>query len=264
MVYLHSISPVALDLGFFKIHWYGVMYLISFLIGYFLVLSRRERLGWKPEDVSDFLFWSVIAILIGGRVGYMVFYQPIELVTNPLSLFKIWQGGMSFHGGVLGMAVAFIFYARRKSLNPFDLSDFILPVVGQGLAFGRLGNFINGELWGKPTQGDWGVVFPQSDSLLPRHPTQLYEMLLEGIVLFIILWLWTVKPRPRMTVTGLFLLLYGVFRSLVEFWRLPDEHIGYVAFGWVTQGQLLTLPMIIAGFILIYYGYRKNVIYSRP
>jgi len=262
MVYLHSISPVALDLGFFKIHWYGVMYLISFFIGYFLVLSRRQRLGLESEDVSDFLFWAVLATLIGGRVGYMVFYQPAQLFTDPLSLFKIWQGGMSFHGGFLGMIVAFIFFAKRKQLNPFDMSDFISPVVGQGLAFGRLGNFINGELWGKPTRGDWGVVFPQSDSLLPRHPTQLYEMLSEGILLFVILWVWTIKPRPRMTVSGLFLILYGVFRSLVEFWRLPDEHIGYIAFGWVTQGQLLTLPMIIAGIILLYYGYRKNV-YSR-
>ena len=260
MVYLHNLSPVALDLGFFKIHWYGIMYLISFFIGYHLAVYRRKRLGWTREDAMDFLFWAVLGVLIGGRLGYMVFYQPANLVANPLSLLKVWQGGMSFHGGVLGMITVFLIYAKRKKLNPFDLSDFILPIYPVGLALGRFGNFINGELWGKPTRGDWGVIFPHSDSLLPRHPTQLYEAFLEGAVLFLILWLFTLKPKPRMTASGYFLLGYGVFRTLVEFWRLPDAHIGYIAFGWLTQGQLLTFPMILGGLVLLYYGYKKNII----
>ena len=259
MIYLHSLSPVAVNLGFFKIHWYGIMYLCGFAIAYFLAVRRREYLGWKADDISDFMFWCVLGIVAGGRTGYMLFYQPLQLWADPLSLFKVWQGGMSFHGAVIGMILVFVLYGWRRNYNPFDLSDFTLVVVCPGIALGRLGNFINGELWGKPTNGDWGVIFPASDSLLPRHPTQIYEAVLEGLLLFIILWLAIQKPQPRMVVTGLFLLCYGIFRILVEFWRIPDAHIGYLAYGWLTQGQLLTFPMVVVGIGFIYYGYVKNI-----
>lgn len=260
MIYLHNFSPIAVDLGFFKIHWYGIMYLCGFILAYFLALYRRRRLGWTADDISDFTFWCVLGVLIGGRIGYMLFYQAAQLVINPLSLFKVWEGGMSFHGAVIGMILVFLIYARRKKLHPVDLSDYTLVVAGPGIALGRIGNFINGELWGKYTQSSWGVIFPQSNSLLPRHPTQLYEAALEGLVLFLILWFATLKPQPRMVATGLFLFCYGVFRTLVEFWRVPDAQIGYLAYGWLTQGQLLTFPMIVAGVGFICYGYMKNII----
>ena len=259
MIYLHGMSPIFLDLGFFQIHWYGIMYLIGFFAAYYLCYYRRDMLGWNKDDLSDALFYCVLGVILGGRVGYMLLYDFGSLVQNPLNLLYIWQGGMSFHGGVLGVIVSFLVLASRKKVNVFDVSDFISPAIPIGLGTGRLGNFINGELWGKPTNADWGVIFPAID-LQPRHPSQLYEMLLEGLVLFALLWLFSMKRKPRFTTTGLFLLGYGVARFIVEFVRVPDSHLGYLLFNWMTMGQILTLPMIAIGLIMIIYGYSKNVI----
>lgn len=260
MIYTHNLSPVALDLGVVQIYWYGLMYLFGCCVALLLGQLRRHRLGLESQDLWDCLFWMIVGVLVGGRLGYMLFYQFGSLVTNPLSIFYIWQGGMSFHGAAIGICLGLIFFARSRRINPFDLSDFVLCTIPPGLGFGRLGNFINGELWGKPTDGSWGVIFPQSDSFLPRHPSQLYQMLLEGLVLFAIMWVFTLKPRPRMTATGLFLLCYGLMRWLVEFVRLPDPHLGYLAFGWLTMGQLLSLPMILIGLGFLIYGWQRNIL----
>ena len=260
MIRIHDLSPVAVDLGFFSIHWYGIMYLLGFLIALGLGYYRRDRLGWTSDDLSDCLFYCVLGVIIGGRLGYMLFYNTSSLLASPWKVFFIWEGGMSFHGAVIGVIGTFLLLARKKKVNPFDLSDFILPLISIGLGLGRVGNYINGELWGKPTNSDWGIIFPDSGNLLPRHPSQLYEVFLEGVVLFAILWIFTLKPRPRMSTSGLFLLGYGSARFAVEFLRVPDAHLGYLAFGWLTMGQLLTLPMIIAGIFMLYYGYRRNII----
>ncbi len=260
MIYTHNLSPVALDLGFIQVHWYGVMYMLAFFTAIGLAHLRRHRLNFTSAALWDCLFWLMLAIILGGRLGYMLFYNFGALVQNPLSLFFIWQGGMSFHGAVISVGVTFILFARSRGINPWDFSDFIMSVSTVGLAFGRLGNFINGELWGKETGGNWGVIFPHAPTQLPRHPSQLYELLLEGILLALILWVFTLKPKPRMMATGLFLFGYGLMRFLVEFVRIPDAHIGYLAFDWLTVGQLLSLPMIIGGMIIFVYGWRKSVI----
>lgn len=260
MTILHNLSPVALDFGFFKIHWYGLMYLLGFAIALGLGYYRRQRLAWEYNDLSDCLFYCALGVILGGRLGYVLFYNTSSLFINPLSIFYIWQGGMSFHGAVIGVIISFLLLARNKGLNSFDLSDFILPLISIGLGLGRLGNYINGELWGKPTNADWGVIFPASGDLLPRHPSQLYELFLEGIILFIVLWFFTLKARPRMTASGLFLLGYGIVRFSVEFVREPDRHLGYIAMDWVTMGQILSFPMIVVGIIMLYYGYKNNII----
>ena len=259
MIVVHNLSPVLLDLGFFKIHWYGVMYLLGFMTSYWLCYVRRDRLGWTRDDLSDALFYCALGVIVGGRLGYMFFYDFSSILANPLSIFKIWQGGMSFHGGVIGVIVSFLLLARKKGINPYDLSDYILVPGPIGLGLGRLGNYINGELWGKPTDGSWGVIF-QGAGLEPRHPSQLYEMVLEGAVLFVVLWLFSLKPKPRMTVSGLFLLGYGLARFMVEFVRVPDRHLGYLLLDWMTMGQILSLPMIVMGIVMLVAGYRKNVI----
>jgi len=199
-----------------------------------------------------------MGVIVGGRVGYMLFYQPGMLIDSPLSLFAIWDGGMSFHGGLLGVLVAMALFARSRALAFFTVTDFIAPLVPIGLFFGRIGNFINAELWGSPTTLPWGMVFPGGGPE-PRHPSMLYEALLEGLVLFLLLWLFSMKPRPRMTVSGLFLAGYGVFRFGVEFVREPDAHIGYLAGGWLTMGHLLSAPMILAGIALLGWGYRRGI-----
>lgn len=259
MIYIHNLSPVFLDLGLFKIHWYGIMYLMGFTASYWLCYYRRDRLGWTKDDLSDALFYCALGVIIGGRLGYILFYDTASIINNPISIFQIWKGGMSFHGGVIGVIIAFLLLAKKKGVNPVDLSDYIMVPGPIGLGLGRLGNFINGELWGKPTDGSWGVIFPQG-GLQPRHPSQLYEMLLEGVLLFIILWIFTMKPRPRMIASGIFLLGYGSARFIVEFVRIPDSHLGYLLFDWMTMGQILSLPMIIIGIAMIAVGYSRNII----
>lgn len=253
--------PVAFHLGPLPVHWYGLMYLIGFVGGWGL-LSLRLRAAHRRsfltrEQLSDLLFYAALGVILGGRLGYMLFYDWQEAIHHPLSILKTWTGGMSFHGGLLGVIIAMWFFARKTGKSLVELTDFIAPVVPIGLAAGRLGNFINGELWGRVTDMPWGVVFASGGDL-PRHPSELYEFFLEGIVLFLVLWIFSRKERPRWAVSGLFLLLYGSFRFFVEFFREPDAQIGFVAFGWMTKGQLLSLPMIILGMAMFVFAYRRK------
>ena len=250
-----DINPVAFQLGPIQVHWYGLMYLLGFF--FVAVLGeyrrRRGRLPVNRDALGDLLFYGMLGVIVGGRVWYMLFYTDIDWIwTTPLALFKVWDGGMSFHGGLLGVLAAGWWWSRRHKLHFFDTVDFVAPLVPIGLGLGRLGNFINGELWGKPSDVSWAMIFPQAPDRLPRHPSQLYEMLLEGLVMFVVLWLVSLRPRPRYLVSGLFALLYGCFRFAVEFVRVPDAQLGYL-FGtqWVTMGQMQSLPLIAIGLVLI-------------
>ena len=249
-----NFDPVAFALGPVKVHWYGLMYLVAFALGWWLgrVRARDAWRGWSRDDVGDVLFYGALGAVAGGRLGYMFFYDFDRLLADPLSLFMVWRGGMSFHGGLLGVIVAMWWFARSRGRGFFEVADFIAPLVPPGLAAGRLGNFINGRLWGSPSDLPWAMVFPDPlAGAVPRHPSQLYEALLEGVVLFAVLWWFTRRPRPAMAASGVFLIGYGAARTLVEFVRVPDAHLGYLAFGWVTMGQVLTLPMIVAGIGLV-------------
>lgn len=254
-----NINPVAFHLGSWPVYWYGLMYLVGFVSGWF-VLSRRLKhrdLGITQTQLSDIVFYVALGAILGGRIGYMVFYDFHVLVTEPWMLFETWKGGMSFHGGLLGVCVAMALCARHFKLSWLAVTDIIAPAVPLGLAAGRIGNFINGELWGRVTDLPWGMVFPLAGSA-PRHPSQLYEFALEGILLFIILWTYSSKPRPLGAVSGLFAIGYGVFRFCIEFFREPDAQIGYLAFGWLTEGQLLSLPLIAFGIGLMVWAYRRQ------
>lgn len=245
-------DPVAIHIGSFGIHWYGLMYLTAFMA--FLLLARwrirtRPDCGWTEKQVDDVLFYGALGVVLGGRLGYVLFYQPAYFLAHPGEILAVWQGGMSFHGGFLGVLVAMWLFARKENKQWLPMMDFIAPLVPPGLAAGRLGNFINGELWGRPTDLPWGMVFPQVDNL-PRHPSQLYEFGLEGIILFLLLWFYSSKPRPSGTVSGLFLIGYGSFRFLVEFTRQPDDFLGLLAFS-MSMGQWLSLPMVLVGIWLL-------------
>lgn len=256
-----QIDPVALRIGPISIYWYGIMYLVGFGGGWWLGRRQAREVwrGWRPEQVDDLVFYIVLGVLLGGRLGYVLFYDFGSFVADPLSLFKVWQGGMSFHGGLIGVICAMVLFARRRDTTFFNVADFVAPLVPIGLGAGRIGNFINGRLWGKETDLPWGMVFPDTRAGgVPRHPSQLYEVLLEGLVLFIVLWLFSRRPRPTMAVSALFLLLYGVFRFSVEFVRVPDAQYGYLAFDWVTMGQVLSLPMILAGAFMLWYAYART------
>jgi len=256
---LHApdIDPVALSLGPLKIHWYGIMYLIGFVAGWWLGVVRARRPGsvWKPVEVGDILFYIAVGVILGGRLGYVLFYKPGHYLTHPLEVFAIWDGGMSFHGGLIGVILAMAWFARQTRRRFFAVADFIAPLTPIGFGAGRFGNFINQELWGAPTDLPWGMVF-RTGGNVARHPSQLYELALEGIALFAILWLYSRRPRPVGAVSGLFLLCYGLFRFAVEFVREPDAHLGYLAFGWVTMGQVLSLPMILIGAWLMWHAAR--------
>ena len=275
MIAYPSFDPVALDLGPIKIHWYGLMYLFAFASAWWLGRRRAcmPHAVIKPEQVDDLIFYGALGVVLGGRIGSVFFYNLDSFMRDPVYLFKIWQGGMSFHGGFLGVLVAMEFYRRKIGCRFFELTDFIAPLVPLGLAAGRLGNFINAELWGAPGNVPWAIKlsceqFPPgqySDYAGPlcfsaRHPTQLYEMLFEGIILFAIVWWISAKPRPLMILSGSFVLLYGIARTGVEFIRLPDAHIGYLAgTDWLTKGIVLSLPMIIVGVVTIILARRKSV-----
>lgn len=251
-----NIDPVALSIGPLHIHWYGLMYLFGFLAAWLLAHWRAKHYGldWTSDQISDLIFYAALGVIIGGRVGYMLFYNLPELLHQPWALFKLWEGGMSFHGGLLGVMVALLFFARRFHKSFWEVTDFLIPLVPLGLAAGRIGNFINGELWGRVTDVPWGMVFPNAGPF-PRHPSQLYEFGLEGIVLFIVIWCYANKPRPLGRVTAIFLIGYGICRIIVEGFRQPDIQLGFLAFDWLTMGQLLSIPMILLG---IWIGWIKR------
>ena len=260
MIRYPDINPVLLKIGPLKIHWYGVMYLIGFLLIWLLASFKVKKSKglWTADQLSDIIFYGIIGVLLGGRIGYILFYNFSEYLAHPLEMIKVWDGGMSFHGGLLGVVIAMWIFAKRNGKNLFQVGDFIVPFIPIGLGAGRIGNFINGELWGKVTNLPWAMIFPTDPSHMPRHPSMLYEFFLEGIVLFIVLFFYSRKDKPRMAVSGLFLLLYGIFRFLVEFVRVPDPQLGYLAWGWLTMGQILSFPMIIIGVTWLIWGYKKH------
>ena len=252
-------DPVALDLGPLQIHWYGLMYLAAFLTGWWLARVRAPVHGWRKEEIGDLLFYAAMGVVIGGRLGYVVFYDPGTYLAHPIRIFYLQQGGMSFHGGLLGVLVAMWWYGRATGRGFFAVTDFLAPVIAPGLFFGRIGNFINGELWGAPTDAPYAMVFAKAGPL-PRHPSMLYEAALEGLVLFAILWWYARKPRPLMAISALFLVGYGTFRFLVEFVRIPDQGLGYLLFDWVTMGQILSAPMVVVGLAMFMVAQKRRTI----
>ncbi|MFK7863533.1 MAG: prolipoprotein diacylglyceryl transferase [Pseudohongiellaceae bacterium] len=251
-------DPVALSLGPLSIHWYGLMYIVAFGGAWALANYRARRVSdqWSEEQISDLIFYGALGAVIGGRFGSVFFYNFDRFLADPVWLLRVWEGGMSFHGGFLGVLAATYWYSRVIKKDFWDVMDFVAPIVPFGLGAGRIGNFIGGELWGRPTDAPWGMVFPHVDQLA-RHPSQLYQFALEGIVLFSIVWWFSAKPRPRLAVCGLFALIYGCLRFFVEFFRQPDQQLGFIAFDWLTMGQLLSLPMIIAGATFLGLAYRR-------
>ena len=267
LTYPH-INPIAISIGPFlgigplRVHWYGIMYLIGFSAAWWLARyrARRESSSWSALDVDDLIFYSAIGVIAGGRIGWCIFYGHEVIAENWLNAFHIWDGGMSFHGGMLGVLAAAIVFGRVKHKHLADVGDFLAPLPGIGLLAGRIGNFINGELWGRPTSLPWGFGVPDAQGVsIARHPSQLYEAALEGLLLSVILIWFTAKPRPRLAPLGLFFLVYGCCRFAVEWVRLPDANIGYLAGDWLTMGMLLTTPMILAGAAMMLYAYRRGV-----
>ena len=259
MTIYEPINPIALDLGFTQIHWYGIMYLLAFLTSYFLATSRIKSFGLNKKVAEDMIFYGALGVVLGGRVGYVLFYNFPVFIENPLSIIMIHQGGMSFHGGFLGVLVAMYLFNKKYNRSFFQTMDFVAPLVPLGLGFGRIGNFINNELWGSTTTSEFGITIKvYGGELLTRYPSQLYEAFLEGFVLFAILWVFSKKPRPLKSISALFLIFYGIFRFMIEFVRVPDEHLGYLAFNWLTMGQILSFPMVIYGLFLLKQAYKKG------
>lgn len=260
MLQYPSIDPVAIAIGPLKIHWYGLMYLVGIGAAWWLAKRRLAQFdpSWTRDTLSDLVFWCALGVIAGGRLGYVLFYDLASYIANPALVLRIWEGGMSFHGGFLGVLLAVLWFARKHKKPFWALMDFIAPLVPIGLGAGRIGNFINAELWGKASDVPWAMVFPTDPMQLARHPSQLYQFALEGVALFFILWLYTRKPRPTMAVSGLFALCYGVFRFIVEFVRVPDAQLGYLAFDWLTMGQILCLPMMVAGIFLMVWAYKRQ------
>lgn len=254
-----NFDPVALSLGPVSIHWYDLCYLAAFYGCWWIAVrrGRAEHLSFSAQAVSDLLFYVAVGVVVGGRLGYTLFYNLPGFLADPIELFRIWRGGMSFHGGLLGVIAAVWWFARVHKRTFFEVMDLTAVAVPFGLLMGRIGNFINAELWGKPSSLPWAMVFPTDPERLPRHPTMLYEAALEGLVMLAILWWFSSRPRPAMSISGLFLVLYAIFRSLVELLRVPDAHIGYLAGGWLTMGHVLSLPMLLTGLLLLWMAYRE-------
>ncbi len=316
MTWLHQIDPVALDIGRWipflpvRIHWYGLMYLCAFLAFWLLGTRRADqaRFGWTRQQVSDVLFYGVLGVVLGGRLGYLLFYDFAAVIDDPHRIYQIWKGGMSYHGGLAGLAIAIWLFCRNTGKSFLSAADLIVPCAAIGLFFGRIGNFIGGELWGRLTTAPLGMLFPTAPELVgfqldwirtqapqwshlsldavardqpglyadsaralqeaaqsgaldafARHPSQLYQALLEGLLLFIMVWVFSSKVRPVMSITGLYFIGYGVFRFIAEFFRQPDSHLGTVAFDWMTMGQLLSMPLIVLGMVMMILAYRLNL-----
>ena len=250
-----------MTLGPIQIHWYGLMYIVGFAAGWRLAIFRAKKMpDWNRDKVSDLLFYVAVGVVLGARLGYMFFYDFAGFMAEPLRIVEVWQGGMSFHGGLIGVILAMVLYARKTGLRFFQVADFVAPLAPIGLFFGRIGNFINGELWGKITDSPLGMWMydPQLQVMVRKYPTQLLEAFLEGLMLFAILWGYTAKPRREGSTSGLFLLGYGVFRFCVEFFRAPDAQLGYLMWDWVTMGQILSLPMVIIGVGFIEWANRRD------
>jgi phosphatidylglycerol:prolipoprotein diacylglycerol transferase len=261
MIPFPEIDPVAVSLGPLKVRWYGLMYVVGFVSAWWLARRRAAQPGstWTPAEVDDLMFYSVFGVILGGRIGWLLFYGHDALQSDPGYWYKIWQGGMSFHGGLIGVLVALALLARRTKRRLVDVFDFAAPLPAIGFGAGRIGNFINGELWGKPTDLPWGFAVPQPDGTTAvLHASQLYQAFLEGLVLFVILWWFTARPRPRWAASGLFLVAYATFRIAVEFVRVPDVQLGYLAGGWLTMGMVLSIPMLLAGLAMLAYAYSKR------
>lgn len=255
-----DIDPIAVSIGPLSVHWYGLMYLFAFASAWALAIRRSKRVDspLNTKQVEDLIVYGALGVVLGGRFGYVMFYNFGAWLEDPLWLFRVWEGGMSFHGGLVGVWLAIVFYGRKIGVKFPELIDFTIVLVPAGLGFGRIGNFIGQELWGRASDVPWAMVFPKDPLGLARHPSQLYQAFLEGLVLFIIIYWFSAKPRPRLAVSALFLICYGVFRFGVEFVREPDAHIPDLLFGWMTRGQLLTLPMIIAGVGIFVWAYTKG------
>lgn len=248
-------DPIAFELGPLAVRWYGLMYVLGFAAFYLLGrlrMAQQPHTGWTAKELDDLLFWGVLGVVVGGRLGQVLFYEPAYYLTHPAEIIAIWHGGMSFHGGLIGVLLVMYIHARRVGRRFLEVGDFVAPLVPLGLMFGRIGNFINAELWGRPADPDlpWAMVFPNVDAL-PRHPSQLYQAGLEGLLLFVLLWLYTRRPRPVGAASGAFLLGYGLLRSVGELFRNPDDGIFGFAFG-VSMGQWLSLPMILVGIWLLH------------
>jgi len=253
-----DIDPIAIHLGPIAIHWYAISYLAAFGMAWYLGNRMADRPGsaFTREQVADFVFYGALGVLLGGRLGYVLFYKPLYFLQHPHEIVYLWNGGMSFHGGMLGVVIALWLYARHIGSKLLQVTDFIGPMVPLGLGFGRIANFINQELWGRVSDVPWAMVF-RTGGPYPRHPSQLYEAFLEGLVLFTILWLYSKKPRPAGSLTGLGIACYGAFRIFVEFFRQPDVHLGYLAFGWLTMGHILSIPMVLFGISLMVWAKRQ-------
>ena len=255
MLHYPDIDPVVFSVAGVAIHWYGLMYLLGFAM--FMVLgrmrARNPNTGITPQQLEELLFYGVLGVILGGRFGYILFYNFANFIGDPWTIFMIWEGGMSFHGGLLGVLTALWFFSHKHKMLFLEITDFVVPLVPFGLGAGRFGNFINGELWGRVSDLPWAMVFPHVDAL-PRHPTQLYQLLFEGGVMFVVLWVYSSKPKTIGSSTGLFAILYALGRMGIEFFREPDAHIGFVAWGWLTMGQLLSLPLLFVGMWLMYYS----------
>ncbi|CCH48711.1 prolipoprotein diacylglyceryl transferase [Pseudodesulfovibrio piezophilus] len=252
-------DPIMISVGPLHLRWYGMMYVFGVVTGW-LLGRYRARKPWNkmtPVKMDDFITWAVVGVVLGGRLGYCLLYNLPYYSQHPLKILYVWEGGMSFHGGLLGVLVACWFFGRANDMLFREIGDFVAPLVPPGLFFGRLGNFINAELWGRPTDGWWGMVFPGAGGF-PRHPSQLYEAGLEGVLLFIVLWCYSAKPRPRGCVGAMFVLCYGIFRFIVEFAREPDAQLGFVALDWMSMGQVLCLPMIVFGAGYLVWASRKE------
>jgi len=256
-----SIGPLSIadwEIGPLNIHWYGITYLVGFAGAWLLAKYRAKKFGgWTEEQVADLIFYGALGVVLGGRFGYVLFYNFDQFLANPMWLFHVWEGGMSFHGGLIGVLVAFYLFGRKVNKGFFEVSDFLAPMVPIGLGAGRIGNFIGGELWGRTTDVPWAMVFPRAGDFA-RHPSQLYQFALEGVILFALLFWFSSRSRPEKAVSGLFLIGYGSFRFLVEFFRQPDAHLGFIAFNWLSMGQLLSLPMIIVGAFFMHLAYQKK------
>lgn len=258
-----EIDPVAVALGPLQIHWYGLTYLAGLAFAWALA-AKRSRRPYSPlarEQVDDLLFYAALGVVLGGRMGYAVFYGGERLARDPSWLLRVWEGGMSFHGGMLGVIIATFWYARRQKIAFGPLLDFVAPLAPLGLALGRLGNFIGQELWGRAADVPWAMVFPRDPLQIARHPSQLYQFALEGILLFVILFWFSSRQRPTWVVSGVFALGYGLLRFAAEFFREPDAHLGIQAFGWMTRGQILCVPMILLGLYMLWFAYGRS---ARP